>query len=150
MSIFDKWNKNIDGAALAQDVREAAANGGGGEYREVPHGDYVVAINKMELRESKKGDPMFTCWMKVVEGEYEGSMLFMNQVITQGFQLHIVNEFLRSLDSGVAVDFNGDYNAYNSTVMDVFEAVSEKLEYALEYGERKGFNTFKVMDVFEV
>ena len=42
---------------------------------------------------------MVTCWMKIVEGEYKGSLIFMNQVVTQGFQIHIVNEFVRSLIS---------------------------------------------------
>lgn len=56
-----------------------------------------VAINKLELTKSKKGDPMVTCWMKIVAGEYTNSLIFMNQVVTQGFQIHIVNEFLRAL-----------------------------------------------------
>ena len=51
----------------------------------------------MELKESKKGDPMVSCWFEILEGKYKKSKLFMNQVITQGFQIHNVNEFLRSL-----------------------------------------------------
>ena len=67
MSIFDKWNKAVDGEALAKDVKEVEENGGNFEYREVPLGEYEVKIDKMELKESKKGDPMFTCWFKVLE-----------------------------------------------------------------------------------
>ena len=147
MSIFDKWNSNIDTEGLAKDVEEAAKNGGG-DYEEVPHGTYEVKVDKMELKESKKGDPMLSVWFKILEGEHRNSMIFMNQVITRGFQIHLANEFLRSLQTGVAVEFH-DYSQYNEVIMDVAEAV-DGLEFALEYGEnKKGYNTFKVLEVFE-
>jgi hypothetical protein len=75
----------------------------------------------------------------------------MNQVITQGFQIHIANEFLRSLDTGVDVDFDGNYEHYNDLILDVMEAIDKQLEYMLDYGEnKKGYNTFKIKEVFEV
>lgn len=145
-NIWDKFDKDIDVKGLAADVQDAAENGQ--SFREVPHGDYEVSIEKLELTQSKKGDPMVTCWMKVLEGEFKGSMVFMNQVITRGFQIHIVNEFLRSLDSGLEIEFV-KYGQYGQLLMDVAEAIDGKLEYALKYGERKGFNTFEIVDVFE-
>lgn len=74
-NIWEEFDKSIDTEGLAKDVEEAAENGG---RREVPHDTYEVAINKLELTKSKKGDPMVTCWMKIVEGEYKGSLIFMN------------------------------------------------------------------------
>ena len=53
MSIFDKWNEQIDGAKMAQEVKEVEKNGA--EYKEVPVGEYEVKVEKMELRESKSG-----------------------------------------------------------------------------------------------
>ena len=97
-NIWDEFDKNIDTEGLAKDVEEAAENGG---RREVPHDTYEVAVTKLELVKSKKGDPMVTCWMKILEGEYKNSMIFMNQVVTQGFQIHIANEFMRAKISGV-------------------------------------------------
>lgn len=73
----------------------------------------------------------------------------MNQVITKGFQIHIANEFLRSLDSGSEISFE-TYSQYAQLLMDVHEAVDGQLEFAVEYGEKKGFNTFEIVDVFEV
>lgn len=93
-NIWDEFDKAIDTEGLTKDVEEAAENGG---RREVPHDTYEVAVTKLELTKSKKGDPMVTAWMKIVEGEYKGSLIFMNQVVTQGFQIHIANEFLRAL-----------------------------------------------------
>lgn len=72
----------------------------------------------------------------------------MNQVVTQGFQIHIANEFLRSLDSGIDIEFES-YSQYAQLLMDVAEAIDGQLEYAVEYGERKGFNTFTIAEVFE-
>lgn len=146
---YSKFDKQVDLEGLKNDIAEAEANGGG-NFREVPHGTYEVKITKLELGESKKGDPMVSVWFKVLDGEYKGSLIFMNQVITQGFQIHIVNDFLRSLESGVEIEWPGSYTKYAQMIMDVAEAIDDRYEYALEYGERKGFNTFKITDVFEV
>lgn len=144
---FSKFNKAFDVNALKNDVKEAAENGG--NYKEVPHGDYEVKIDKLELTESKKGDPMVSVWFTILNGEFEKSKIFMNQVITQGFQIHIMNTFLRSLDSGIEIQFD-DFEQYAQLLMDVHEAIdSQGLEYALAYGESKGFSTFEIKEVFE-
>ena len=151
MSVFEKWNKNFNAEELAKDVKEVEENGGTGEYKEVPHGKYEVAIEKMELKESKKGDPMFSVWFNILEGSFKGSKIFMNQVITRDFQIHIVNEFLRSLKTNVEIEFKGDYAAYNDMIMDVMDEIEGKLEFGLDYAEnKKGYNTFEITDVFEV
>lgn len=37
------------------------------------------------------------------------------------------------------------------TLMDIAEEIDGKYEYGLDYGENsKGYNTFKIVDVFEV
>ena len=103
---------------------------------------------------SKKGDPMLSCWMKIIDGEYKGSLIFMNQVVTQGFQIHIANEFLRSLISEVEDADKPDvifktYKQDNGMVMDVMELIDGNFEYLLDYGENsKGFNTFEIKEVY--
>lgn len=144
---FSKFDEKVDLDGLRNDIAEAESNSG--DFKEVPHGNYEVKIQKLELGESKKGDPMFICWMKILSGDYANSLIFMNQVVTQGFQIHIVDDFLRSLDSGVEIGFES-YAQYADMIMDVAEAINGNLEYAVEYGENKGFNTFKITDVFEV
>lgn len=147
-NIWEKFDKAIDVEGLQKDVQEAAENGA--NFREVPHGEYEVKIEKLELVESKAGDPMVTVWFKVLAGDYKGSMIFMNQVITKGFQIHIMNEFLRSLDSGYDVEFRS-YSQYGQLLMDIHEAIDGELEYGLKYGEgKKGFNTYEITDVWEV
>lgn len=146
---FSKFDKQVDLEGLKQDIMEAEENGGG-DFKEVPHGKYEVAITKLELTESKKGDPMVSVWFKVTNGEYEGSLIFMNQVITQGFQIHIADEFLRSLETTVDVQFES-YSQYAEMLADIFEEIEDKVEFVLDYGEnKKGFNTFEIIDSFEV
>lgn len=145
---FSKFDKSMDLEGLKHDIEEAQENGGG-DYKEVPHDKYEVEITKLELTVSKKGDPMLTCWMKILEGEYENSLIFMNQVVTQGFQIHIANEFLRSLGTEHDVEFES-YHQYANLILDIAEEIDGKFEYLVDYGENKGFNTFKIEEVFEV
>lgn len=150
MSVFDKWNKAIDVEGLAKDTKEVEANGGTGKYAEIPVGTYEIKIEKMELKESSKGDPMFSAWFRILHGEYENQLLFMNAVITQGFQIGNVNRFLRSLDAVDEVEFK-DYAQYNDLIMDIMEAIDEAgLEYLIEFKKnKKDFPVYTIKEVYE-
>ena len=148
-SVFDKWNKNIDVAGLQKDIAEAEKNGGSGDYAEVPVGSYEVKIDKMELKESSKHDPMFFCQFRILQGDFKNSCLFMNQVITQGFQIGIVNKFLRSLEVMDDVEFK-DYEQYNNVILDIMEQVDGNLEFLLEYKKsKKDFPIYTIKEVYE-
>ena len=151
-NIFEKWDKEIDTEGLQKDVEEAAANGGTGDFKEVPHGDYEVAIQQMELKASKKGDPMVSIWFKILDGEFKGSLIFYNQVITQGFQVHIVNGLLRmmvsEMEDAPVIEFKS-YNQYGNLIMDIFEAVNDNFEFALSYKKgKKDFSTYEIKEVY--
>lgn len=149
-SIFDKWNKAIDVEGLAKDTKEAESSSGSGDYEEVPVGTYEVKIEKMELKESSKGDPMFVCWFRIIEGQYKNQLLFMNQVITQGFQIGQVNKFLRSMYLVDEVEFE-NYGQYNDLIMDIFEAADGKFEFLLDFKKsRKDFPIYTIKEVYEV
>lgn len=142
---FSKFDKKVDLEGLKKDIEDAGNN----VFKEVPHGAYEVAINKLELGESKKGDPMVKIWFKIVSGEYKESLIFMNQVITKGFQIHLVDELLRSLGTDIDICFDS-YSQYGELLETVFNEIEDNFEYALSYGERKGFDTFEITDVFEL
>lgn len=151
-NIWDEFDRAIDTKGLQEDIKEAAENGGG-NFKEVPVGKYEVAVEKMELVKSKsKGEPMVTIWFKVVgkDDPYKGSLIFMNQVITQGFQIHIVNELLRAMDTGMDIHFD-TYSQYGNLLMDIHEAIDKKVEFALDYSENnKGYKVFEIEEVFDV
>ena len=147
MEIWEKFDKKINTKELKEGIKQARENGGG-NYEEVPYGTYEVNVEKIELKESKKGDPMVSIWFNIIAGNFKNSKIFYNQVINQGFQIHLLNEFLRSLDTGVNIEFDS-YAQYNEVLMDVAEG-TKTLEYALKYGEnKKGFPTYEITEVFE-
>lgn len=148
-NIFEKFNQAIDTQGLQADIKAAAENKT--EYAEVEAGTYEVCVKSMELKASKKGDPMLSVQFKILSaGKFKGQLIFYNQLLTTGFGIHNANELMRSLDSGVDVDFQ-DFVQYNDLIGEVFNGIeSAKLEFALEYGENaKGFKTFKIKEVFE-
>lgn len=146
-TIYEKWDKQTDLDGLYEDIDNASKNKN--EYEEVPHGTYDVFIEKMELKETKKGDPMVSIWFKILNGKFENSIIFYNQVITKGVQIHIANELLRSLETSVNVEFKS-YSQYAALLNDILEACDEEdLTFTLKYGKNKsGYNTYEILDIF--
>lgn len=145
---YDQWDSQFDSEALKNDVKSVEANSKG-EYKEVPEGDYEVKITKLELTQSKAGNPMVSCWFKVLTNEYKGSTIFMNQVLTNAFGIHKANEFLRSLtDTDVSFE---SFKQYSILLADIFEAIDGSFEYQLEYGkDAKGYNTYNIVNKFNI
>lgn len=147
MDMFEKWNSNVDLRGLQKDVKDAQDNKR--EYEEIPHGEYEVKVDKMELKSSKKGDPMVSIWFTILEGKYKNSKLFLNQVIVKGFQIHIVNELLKSMKTDLNIEFV-DYKQYAELLLDVAEECdTNNLEFALKYEDNKGYDKFTITEVFE-
>ncbi|HDR8152832.1 TPA: DUF669 domain-containing protein [Bacillus cereus] len=155
---WGKFDKKVDLEALAADVQEVEENGGGGDFEPLPNGQYEVAVEKLELTESKKGDPMLTIWFKIVEGDYEGQRLFYNKVMQPqndkafGFQVHQNNEMLRALwdCDNEDVKFTS-FGEYADLVLDIHEEIDGQFEYLLsKETDKNGFDQFKILEVFEV
>lgn len=154
---WDKFDKEVDLEELQEDVQEVEENGGG-DFKEVPEGEYEVTVEKMEMVESKKGDPMLTIWFTILEGDYEGQKIFYNGVMQPqndkafGFQTHRNNEMLRALwDCDYDdVKFTG-FSDYADLVLDIHEDIDEKFEYLLEKSTNKGgYDQYEIKEVFEL
>lgn len=154
--MFDKWEQEFDYEGLQKDIDEAEKSSG--SYKEVPHDTYEVSVERMELKESKKGDPMVSIWFKIVAGEYKGCRIFYNQVIANQYGIKNNNDVLRSMKlrtienleaSGMKLFQN--HRQYNNLLMDCAEEIdAEKITFELKYGEGKnGFHTYEITDVFE-
>ena len=147
MDMFEKWNSNADLKGLQDDIKDAQDNNK--EYEAVPHGEYEVKLDKLELKATKKGDPMVSAWFTILQGKYKKSKLFMNQVITQGFQIHIVNTFLKSMGTDLYIEFV-DYKQYAELLLDVAEECdTNNLEFVVKYEDNKGYDKFTITEVFE-
>ena len=147
MDMFEKWNSNVDLKGLQDDVKKAQEDNK--EFEKVPYGEYEVKVDKMELKATKKGDPMVSIWFTILEGKYKKSKLFLNQVITQGFQIHLMNTFLKSMKTDIVIEFV-DYKQYADLLLDVAEECdTNNLEFALKYEDNKGYDKFTITEVFE-
>lgn len=143
-NIWEKFDKEID-----KDIQKQIEEAENSEFKEVPLGDYEVKVDNMELKISKSGNPMVSIWFRIVAGEFNNNLLFMNQVINQPFQIGLANKILRALDPNKNIEFE-TYSQYANLIMDIYEEIDGKFEYAIRYGEKKGFSTFEVLDIFEV
>lgn len=143
-NIWEKFDKEID-----KDMQKQIEEAENSEYAEVPLGDYEVKVDNMELKISKSGNPMVSIWFRIVAGDFNNNLLFMNQVINQPFQIGLANKILRALDPNKNIEFE-TYSQYANLIMDIYEEIDGKFEYAIRYGEKKGFSTFEVLDIFEV
>ena len=154
MDIFEQWDKNTDIEGLMQDVESYEQNGGsGGDYEEVPHGNYEVAVEQMEVKASKSsGKPMLSIWFRIVSGNFERSVIFYNQVIEHDWQISNVKKLMKTMVSecknAPEIKFEG-YAKFNKLVLDIFEMVADNYEYELEYkAGKKGFSNYKIKEVF--
>ena len=155
---WSKFDKEVDLDGLQNDIEEIEKNGGTGNFEPVPDGEYEVEVEKMELKQSKKGDPMLSIWFKIIEGEYEGQRLFYNKVMQPqnerafAFQVHQNNEMLRALwdcDKD-DVKFTG-FADYAELIMDIHEEIDGKFEYLLaKRTNDDGFDEFEILEVYEI
>lgn len=150
-SLFETFNNMVDIGGLQKDISEVAANSGNRE--EVPKDDYEIEIVKIELGETSgksktPGLPQGKVWFKILAGEHKGRLIFMNQNLTQAFQLVLFNEFLENLGSEQQIVFE-NYVQYGHLLNEIYSEIKDKYEYQLKYGENsKGYSTYEIVQKF--
>ena len=160
MSVFDKFDKEVDLAEIEKQKKEAAERG---DFEEVPAGKYIARIENMELGLTKKDNrPMFKVQMRLIEGcgeteeEFLGKYkkkkpcVFMNKVIfgtkNDGAMISGVETWLNKLGLSKIIVFAG-YSDFADEILDAAEEC-ENLEFEIEYDDNK-FNSISVTDVFD-
>ena len=160
MSMFDKFDKEIDLKKIEEQKKEAAQQD---SFEEVPAGKYIAKIENMELGMTKKDNrPMFKIQMRLVEGcgdaeekflskyKKKKPCIFMNRVIygtkNDGSMISSVETFLNKLGLDQMFVFAG-YENFANDIADAAEAC-ESLEFEVEYDDSK-FNSISVTDVFD-
>lgn len=149
--MFAKFNEMIDVEGLQKDIETAASNDG--DFVEVPFGDYEVKVSKIELgatgeKSKTPGAPMAKVWFDIVAGELKGQKIFMNQMLTSGFGVHKMNQFLNSLETGITAVFE-NFEQYADLFKQIFDAVDGKAEYQLHYDQNnKGYSIYEIIKKF--
>lgn len=161
MSIFDKFDSQVNISEIEKQRKAASEN----NYEEVPAGEYIAKIEKMELGTTKDNRPMFKVQMRLIEARYEDEpearylekyrskkpCVFMNRVLygtkNDGLMIAGVETWLNKIGFDTLIEFKG-YADFERVIMDCAEACSS-LEFAIEY-DPKAFNTITILEVFEV
>ena len=142
---FNKWNEEFGGQQALEDLKKASEN----EYTEVPDGTYICSMEKLELGESKKLQPMVKAQFRILEGQHKKQCLFYNQVFTRGFPQHKALEFLRSLEvfDQSEVDFDGDFGDFNDLLLDLAEE-AEGMKFEISKSKDGEYTRLEVVDTF--
>lgn len=77
-------------------------------------------IAKLELVPDKKNDPMVSVWV-----DNDGDLQFYNFPAIKGYQIHTINEFLRSLNLDNKIEFK-TYVQYGQLLTDCMNLLDEK------------------------
>ena len=152
-NVIDELKAVVNEEELKKEIAEAEKRSKEAQDP-VPHDTYDVKIEKMEVTKTKKEPPrpMLSVQFKVLSGKHKNRLIFMNQMLNSGYGVVIANGFLRSLDSDIEnkdIRYD-DIVQYNDLVLDIMENIDGNLEYELEYTEKKGYDNFKIKEVYEV
>ena len=158
MSIFDKYASKINADELKASQKEIQDGANGqGQREEVPVGKYEVKVDKLECKKAKtSGNLMVSIWFRIMTGKFEKSVIFYNGVFNQDWMRHRVAKILSDLldDGDRTAEINlilksNDMATINDFCMDIHESIDGRLEYLLDYGLSKGYNTYDIVEVYD-
>ena len=148
---FDKFNSITDLNGLVEDIEKQKDKGG--DYEDVPFGEYEVKVTKMELKESKNGDPMCSIWFQIVAGEQANRYIFYNKVllVNKPATFHFLHEFLRDMEVDTPIEFC-DWKQYNDMIESIFKEIEDKKSFHIEYKASKNpkFSEINIKEVFNL
>lgn len=146
---FSKFDKEINTNELSKAI-EDAANNPQFEARDVPAGQYEVKLEKMEVKATKDGRPMFSVMMRIISGDYKKMCLFMNRVLygtkNDANMIASVLGWLKKLDPEADdIEFK-NYSQFSDLVLDIYEDLSEAVSIDVDY-DPDAFNNITILDV---
>ena len=146
---FEKFNSIVDLDGLKEDIEKQKSNTG--EYEEVPYGEYEAKVVKMELKESKNGDPMVSIWFSICGGDYANRYIFYNKVllVNKPSTFHFLHEFLRDMEVDTPIEFI-EWRQYNDMIESIFKEIEDKKSFHIEYKASKNpkFSEIVIKEAF--
>lgn len=143
---FAAIDEAIDKRALQKNITEEKHNSG-----DIPKGTYIVGIDKMELRATKDGRPMFFMQARVKEGPQKNHCVFMNRVVygtkNDARMIQSVLTILEKFETSVEPVFDG-YNAFADCIADIYEEIQGNVECEIDY-DKDAFNSISINEVFD-
>lgn len=143
---FQKFDELIDQKQLQKDVKEAA-----NMSSDVPAGTYTVGIDKMELKATKDGRPMFFIQARIKEGEHKNKCLFMNRVIygtkNDANMISSVITILDKFQTEVVPKFI-NYTQFSDLIADIYEEIQGNVLCEIEW-DASAFNSISINEVYD-
>ena len=155
---FNKFDQMVDKKQLKEDIAAAADQ----QYDEVPAGQYVISIEKMEVKPTKAGDKlMFSLQAKIKETveapkKQDGRWIFFNRVIcgnrttekwNDGAAIKGVITWIKDL-TDEELEFRS-YGQFAEEVESLFDDIHESIEAQVKY-DPSAFNPITIEEVFDV
>ena len=151
-NIWEQFDNNTDLEAFEEGVKNAENQSG--EFEDLPHGKYEVALDNIELKPTKKkGDPMIVSVFKVIEGPHKNRLIWVNQVVDTPVKMNIGLSFINSMkpDSKVEFDKSKGMAGLAESLVDAGEEISKSKEFVLEFGQnKKGYDQYTIETVFKL
>ena len=151
-NIWEQFDNNTDLEEFEQGVKNAENQSG--DFEDLPHGKYEVALQNIELKPTKKkGDPMIVSVFKVIEGNHKGRLIWVNQVVDTPVKMNIGLRFINDMkpDTKVSFDKSGGMSKLAEDLVDAGEEISKTKEFVLEFGQnKKGYDQYSIETVFEL
>lgn len=154
---FSAFDAKMD-PNLQDDVKNAK------EYENVPNGDYIVSVDKMEVKTTKAGDKlMFAVQMSIKENSdgsksnQKGRKIFFNRVISgnrvseswnDGKAIKSVITWLDKLETDLIPEFV-NYSDFAELVLDIFQEIQGKVELDVTY-KASDFNPVSINEVYDI
>lgn len=149
---FSKFDAQINSAELSKAIEDAAKNPQY-EGREVPAGQYEVNLERMEIKATKDGRPMFSVMMRICSGEYKKMCLFMNRVLygtkNDANMISSVLGWLRKLEPDADDIGFENYTQFSELVLDIFEELTEAVTIEVDY-DPDAFNNISIIEVVDL
>lgn len=147
---FTKFDSMINEAELSKHLEEAKNNAPKSD-KQVPAGNYIVKVEKMEVGATSDGRPMFKVQCRILEGEFKKWCVFMNRVLygtkNDANMINSVIGWLQKLEPSVDVEFK-NYSQFSELVLDIFEEVADAVELEVAYNP-DAFNSISIEEVFD-
>lgn len=123
------------------------------EFVEPVDGDYECALMSLELGTTKAGDKlMLKGSFKILDGEFKNQRLWLNKVLTgtknPAWAVKSAVDFLNTLGSAQAVEFNGDFDDLETQINIVYADV-KNCTFLVHKQTNGNFTNLYVNDVWD-
>lgn len=154
---FDKFDKMVNGDELKKQMDAAQ------DFDDVPKGQYMAVIDKMEIKETKNKDKlMFAVQLGITETldapkKQDKRKIFFNRVIcgnktterwNDGVAIKgVISWITKLLDEGDSIEFK-NYSQFAEEVLDIYQDICPQVSLKINY-DPDAFNPVEIVEVFD-